>query len=145
MTPREQVAEFHQAFAAHFTPFELFIVYARLVAEESSELTEAIVSGNRHSIAQELADLKYVALGLERAVEALAVEQGIDLNVAITAVHAANMSKRQLDGSVLYREDGKVEKPPEWVSPNMSEAVLGKRPSYTPPDMTTALVGKRLR
>lgn len=125
MTPREQVAEFHQAFAMHLTPFELFIVYARLVAEESSELAEALVSGNRHSIAQELADLKYVALGLERAVEALAVEQGIDLNVAITAVHAANMSKRQLDGSVLYREDGKVMKSENWIPPDMTTALAG--------------------
>jgi predicted HAD superfamily Cof-like phosphohydrolase len=124
VTPREQVAEFHQAFAAHLSSFQLFLVYVRLVTEESDELVDALTDGSRPAIAQELADLKYVALGLERAVEALASEQGIDLDAAITAVHAANMSKRQPDGSVLYREDGKVMKSQNYRPPDMTEALI---------------------
>lgn len=69
----------------------------------------------------------YVTIGLEAAARELATELGIDLDAAITAVHVANMSKRHPDGTVLYRQDGKVL----------------KDPNYRPPDMTAALAGIR--
>ena len=78
--------------------------------EEHAELIEALAGGNRSSIAQELADVVYVAYGT-------ALAYGIDLDAAVAEVHRANMSKsgRRADGKVL------------------------KGPDYRPPDMAVAL------
>lgn len=119
--------EFNRAFAAHLSPDGLISVRADLVREEAAEVIEALATGDRGEVAHELADLVYVTIGLEAAARELAGDLGIDLNAAITAVHEANMSKRYPDGTVLYRQDGKVLKGPNYRPPDMSAALAGAR------------------
>lgn len=49
---------------------------------------------------------------------------GIDLNKCFTEVHRSNMSKLGEDGKVIYREDGKVLKGPNFTPPDLKK-VLG--------------------
>lgn len=49
----------------------------------------------------------------------------IPLNAAFAEVHRSNMSKLMPDGSVLYREDHKILKGPNYVPPDIA-AVLAK-------------------
>lgn len=48
----------------------------------------------------------------------------IPLNAVFAEVHRANMSKLMPDGSVLYREDRKILKGPNYTPPNIA-AILG--------------------
>jgi predicted HAD superfamily Cof-like phosphohydrolase len=64
-------------------------------------------------LAREMADLCYVVFGT-------AWVCNIDLDAAFKEVHRANMSK--MDAG-LRREDGKIIKPPGFVSPDMRKAV----------------------
>jgi predicted HAD superfamily Cof-like phosphohydrolase len=86
----------------------------RLLEEEVVELAEAVRAGELPHIAQELADVVYVAYGT-------AVAYGLDLDAVLAEVHRANMSKLDADGRPLLRADGKVIKsdlyrPPEVAS-----------------------------
>lgn len=65
-------------------------------------------------IADALADLAYFNYGS-------AVEYGIDLDYVLKEVHASNLSKLDENGNVLYREDGKVLKGPNFFKPNISK------------------------
>jgi predicted HAD superfamily Cof-like phosphohydrolase len=58
-----------------------------------------------------------------RCLYGVAIAQGIDLDVAIAEVHAANMSKLDADGLPVVRGDGKVLKSDRYVAPNMSVAL----------------------
>lgn len=89
---------------------------AKLHHEENRELCEALDAGDRVSIAQELADVVYVAYGT-------AFSEGIDLDAVLREIHRANMSKRGPDGNFVLREDGKVLKGP-WYDPPDIAAVL---------------------
>ena len=44
---------------------------------------------------------------------------GLPFDEAFAEVHRSNMAKRAPDGTVHYREDGKVLKPPGWTPPNI--------------------------
>lgn len=73
-------------------------------------------------------DLATVAVKLPRVFDRIygvAEGEGVDLDVAITAVHIANMSKLGSDGKPIYRLDGKVMKGPNFVPPDLSVAVVG--------------------
>ncbi|OKL50048.1 GNAT family N-acetyltransferase [Boudabousia marimammalium] len=81
-------------------------------ALESDDGTRDIVE-----IADALADIVYVVYGA-------ALELGIDLPAVLSQVQASNMSKLMPDGSVKYREDGKVLKGPDFFGPEIAK-VLG--------------------
>lgn len=87
----------------------------RLIAEESDELADAFDAGDLPGIADGIADLIYVLLGL-------AVSYGIDMRPVWDEVHAANMRK---EGGAT-RRDGKILKPEGWVHPDI-EALLAKQ------------------
>ena len=89
-------------------------VRTRLTQEENDELVEALEEGDRLKIARELADVVYVAYGTAHV-------YGIDLDRAVEIVHRSNMTK--FDGAT-FREDGKILKGPNFVPPDLSEAVL---------------------
>lgn len=59
-------------------------------------------------LAKELSDLLYVVYGTAAA-------YGIPIDDVYRKVHENNMSKLQPDGTVKYREDGKVLKPDTYV------------------------------
>jgi predicted HAD superfamily Cof-like phosphohydrolase len=88
------------------------------ITEEYKEVTDTLWSDDLAHIAQELADLVYVAYGT-------AIALGINLDAAITAVHQANMAKLDSAGRPIYRADGKVIKPAGWTPPDMTAAVSG--------------------
>lgn len=88
----------------------------RMILEESQEAIDAVASGGLPEIAQELSDLVIVAYGMAQL-------HGIDLDRALDAVHASNMSKLGDDGQPLYRDDGKVLKGPNYQPPDMAAVI----------------------
>lgn len=80
-----------------------------LIAEEVTELTEAVINNDLVETADALADLLYVTYGY-------AITLGIDIDAVFAAVHASNMAKAP-GGVVTRREDGKVLKPDGWEPP----------------------------
>lgn len=94
---------------------------ARLIREEAEEAAEAIEARGMSSphgptveemaaIAQELADLVYVAYGA-------ALTYGIDLDRAVAAVHRSNLTKTTADAT------GKVRKGDHYLPPDMTAAL----------------------
>jgi predicted HAD superfamily Cof-like phosphohydrolase len=116
----QQVAEFHKAFdipildSPQVPNQDRVKLRARLVAEESQEVIEAMESRNLQHIAKEMTDLMIVLHGA-------ALEFGLQhvMDQVMDEVHRSNMSKLGADGKPVYRADGKVLK-----GPNYSEADL---------------------
>lgn len=48
---------------------------------------------------------------------------GLPFDEAFEEVHRSNMAKRSPDGTVHYREDGKVLKPPGWTPPDLRSII----------------------
>jgi len=120
-TAAAMVREFHVAFDLPINDATRTLnkLRADLIREEAEETAEAVESGDLEHMAKELADLAYVVYGA-------ALTLGIDLDVAIAAVHASNMSKL-VDGRPVMRPDGKVLKGPNYAPPDMRAAVRALR------------------
>ena len=80
------------------------------------EVNEASVPENADNLLKELADVIYVTYGYAAAF-------GWDLDEALRRVHASNMSKLGDDGQPIYRDDGKVQKGPNYQKPDLSDLV----------------------
>ncbi len=93
-----------------------------LITEEFKEFLEAEATLYRSSPSchadclKELADLVYVCYQF-------AANMGWDLDEAMYRVHQSNMSKLDIDGNPIYREDGKVLKGPYYKPPNLEDLV----------------------
>jgi NTP pyrophosphatase (non-canonical NTP hydrolase) len=91
----------------------------KLITEEYQEVLTAldyyVDTEDAKPLAKELADLVYVCFGTT-------LKPGIDLDAAFRIVHESNMSKI-IDGKVLTRPDGKVMKPDNYKTPDVSPAV----------------------
>lgn len=89
------------------------IFFDRSIAAHEPAATEA-----RKALARELADVVYIAYGTAFAFD-------IDLDAALREIHRAAMSKivRPNGEPPVFRADGKVLKPPEFVPPDMTKAV----------------------
>jgi predicted HAD superfamily Cof-like phosphohydrolase len=125
----EMVLEFHEVFgcAVNNTSRTTNQLRADLIREEAREVAEAaeraarsLEAGDLGQMARELADLTYVTYGA-------CITVGIDLDRAVAAVHAANLSKLGPDGKPIMRPDGKVLKGPGYRPPDMSAALQGAR------------------
>lgn len=83
--------------------------------EEHEELEKELtrIPIDRAKLARELADVVYIAYGT-------ALTYGIDLDVAVTEVHRANMTKMEAG---VRRADGKIIKHPEYKAPDMTKAI----------------------
>lgn len=93
---------------------------AVLIDEEFNEWTMASLDSEtrftEHEL-KELADLIYVAYGYANAL-------GWDLDEAVWRVHKNNMDRMyQDDGTIQYREDGKVIKNPNTPKVNLKDLV----------------------
>jgi len=96
----------------HFeSPEEFYALYRELITEELKEL-DAATTPEEHLDA--IIDLLYVTIGAGNAL-------GYDLQGAWDAVHTANMAKAGPDGKAIFREDGKVLKPSDWVPPVLTK------------------------
>jgi predicted HAD superfamily Cof-like phosphohydrolase len=89
----------------------------KLLKEEFIEYMDGESSNELIEVADALADIIYIACGT-------AVSYGIPLDEIFEEVHASNMAKL-VDGKVIRREDGKIQKPEGWQPPNIS-AILQK-------------------
>jgi len=83
----------------------------KLLAEEYSEYIVAEYKNDFVEVADALADIIYIVCGT-------AVSYGIPLDDIFEEVHASNMAKL-VDGKVLRRADGKIQKPEGWEPPNI--------------------------
>lgn len=122
----DAVAEFHRAYGGPQT----IALRDALHAEEAEELEDALDELAKspdcpdalESVARELADVVYVAYGT-------AYMLGIDLDVALTLVHRANMAKlsdcHTGRGKPRLRSNGKVLKPVDWRPPDLRDAISG--------------------
>lgn len=121
-TPVDMVREFHTTYDLPIAdkpghPSTDRIKLRRdLISEEYWEYDEGVNKEDLLNIAKELADIIYVVYGA-------ALEYGIPLDEVVAAVHESNMSKLDVDGSVIRREDGKVLKGPNYKEPDI-ESIL---------------------
>lgn len=86
---------------------------ARLLAEETQETVAALAKRDLVGVADGLADVIYIALGI-------AVRCGMDLQPIFEAVHWSNMAKK--GGG--FRDDGKIMKPEGWQPPDIKGELL---------------------
>jgi predicted HAD superfamily Cof-like phosphohydrolase len=116
------LAEFHEAFGQPFGRPDLGNAELRrkLHVEEHEELIEALVDGDLVAIAQELADVVYVAYGTAHTL-------GIPLNAVVAEVHRANMSKFDESGRPILRQDGKVLKSDRFVPADVAGVLWRER------------------
>lgn len=91
------------------------ILRYKLIKEELGELMDAQTDQDLVEIADALGDLLYVVYGA-------ALGYGIDLEPVMEEIHFSNMSKFP----VTTREDGKVQKGPNYVPPDL-DTVLSKQ------------------
>ena len=87
------------------------------------EVNEASAPENAENLLKELADVIYVTYGYAAAF-------GWDLDEALRRVHASNMSKLGDDGQPIYRDDGKVQKGPNYQKPDLSDLVWGNNEQF---------------
>jgi len=108
----QDVLDFHKKFdqyvgdLPHWPPFDVLRMRIRLVNEEWGEFNTAIAGEDITQIADAVADLMYVLIGMMNAM-------GVDMRPIWIAVQRANMAKEG-GGS---REDGKILKPEGWMEP----------------------------
>ena len=145
----DMVAEFHRTFKVpvkrepSVTAFFAYGPLRRdLIMEEAHEFAQSIRDNNFEDAADALADLLYVTYGA-------ALTFGLDLDAIVEEVHRSNMTKvwesaREVEeaildpdhpavryegdiysGYVVYREDGKVLKPPTFEPPNLGRFIDG--------------------
>jgi predicted HAD superfamily Cof-like phosphohydrolase len=122
-TPLAIVREFHERFGVpvlnspQLPDLDRALLRYQLITEEYEEFRDASATRNLIEIADSLADMVYVIYGT-------ALEYGIDLDRVLDEVHRSNMSKVWEDGTVHYRVDGKVLKPPTYSRADIA-GVLG--------------------
>jgi predicted HAD superfamily Cof-like phosphohydrolase len=118
------VKDFHQAFGQRvgenpeLPSKEERELRRKLLAEEYTEYVVAEYHNDIVEIADALADIIYIAAGT-------AVSYGIPLDRIFTEVHRSNMAKL-VDGKVIRRSDGKVQKPDGWTPPDIKNILATK-------------------
>ncbi|MGH3867482.1 MAG: hypothetical protein ACRDQ4_15345 [Pseudonocardiaceae bacterium] len=113
------VAEFHATFdlPKRATPSieisdSLAKLRVTLLEEECGEFASATEARDLVAIADALADVVYIAYGT-------AITYGIDLDLVLSEVHRANMSKLDDNGKPIKRADGKVLKSERYTPPDV--------------------------
>ena len=91
-----------------------------LMKEENEEYLEAVSNNDLVEIADALGDMMYILCGT-------IVEHGLQdkIEAVFDEIQRSNMSKLDIDGNPIYREDGKVMKGPNYFKPDFSK-ILGK-------------------
>ena len=118
------VKEFHQAFGQRIgeepelPSKEERELRKKLLAEEYTEYVVAEYKDDLIEIADALADIIYIACGT-------AVSYGIPLDRLFAEVHRSNMAKL-VDGKVIRRSDGKVQKPDGWTPPDVKNILYSE-------------------
>jgi len=103
-----------------FIKQKLWNMQINLIEEESAEFMKAADEVfadpendiRREEMLKELCDLVFVCYQFAAAFN-------LDLDEALRRVFESNMSKLDEDGNVIYREDGKVLKGPNYKAPSL--------------------------
>ena len=94
-----------------------YIMYLKLIQEETAELAEAIKANDAVEQLDALIDILVVTIG---AIHSM----GADAEGAWKEVMSTNFAKIDKEtGKVRKREDGKVMKPIGWTAPNLAPFV----------------------
>jgi predicted HAD superfamily Cof-like phosphohydrolase len=128
------VRDFHHAFDVRkpsaLTVEDVIRARNKLQGEETIETIEAsfellrakspeeLLAAKAHLL-KELADTLYVTFGYADLLN-------LPLDEAFVEVHLNNMSKRQPDGSVKRRADGKILKPDDYKEVDLRPLILGR-------------------
>lgn len=91
-------------------------LYMRLVQEEFDETLDAYTKGDTIELADGIADMVWVLMGLASSV-------GVPFDAVWDEVKASNMSK-VVDGKLMKREDGKVMKPEGYFRPDLNAVMF---------------------
>lgn len=94
-----------------------FALYVDLIAEETTELTDAVAANDQVEVLDALIDILVVTIGALHSM-------GADAEGAWKEVMATNFAKVDKEtGLVRKREDGKILKPTGWVAPVLAPFV----------------------
>ena len=130
MTRLEEARRFREVFGQEmldnishygFIKKKLWDMQTDLIEEEAAEFLEAADEvfadpendDRRSELLKELSDLVFVCYQFAAAFN-------LDLDEALRLVFESNMSKLDEQGNVIYREDGKVLKGPNYQPPNLN-------------------------
>lgn len=121
----EAVAEFHTSFGLGVSQ-EMKADLGKsknelrfnLMKEENEEYLEAVQNNDLTETADALGDMLYILCGT-------ILEHGLQHKIeeVFEEIQRSNMSKLDLNGKPIYREDGKVMKGPNYFKPNF-EVIL---------------------
>lgn len=91
-----------------------------LMKEENEEYLEAVQNNDIIEIADALGDMLYILCGT-------IIEHGLQHKIedVFNEIQRSNMSKLDVNGKPIYREDGKVLKGPNYFKPDFTK-ILGK-------------------
>lgn len=114
--PFKDVNDFQEA--CDQTPsIDNYAMYLDLITEETGELKDAIIAGDRVEQLDALVDILVVTIGAIRAA-------GWDGEAAWNEVMKTNFAKVDpTTGKVIKRADGKVLKPEGWTAPELAQFV----------------------
>jgi predicted HAD superfamily Cof-like phosphohydrolase len=121
----EAVKEFHQTFRIGFNEQPIASLGEgksrlryNLMKEENEEYLQAVQDNDLTEIADALGDMLYILCGT-------IIEHGLQdkIEAIFAEIQRSNMSKLDVNGTPIYREDGKVIKGPNYSKPNF-EAIL---------------------
>jgi predicted HAD superfamily Cof-like phosphohydrolase len=122
----QYVEEFHDAFGLPVRneptadlPEKEILLRFNLMKEENEEYLEAARRGDVVEIADALGDMLYILCGTINA-------HGMQHKIAdvFEEIQRSNMSKLDVNGKPIYREDGKVMKSDRYFRPDIA-AILG--------------------
>ena len=115
------VQDFHRAFkipVRHEPSSELpeqeYTLRYKLMKEENEEYLEAVKNGDIVEIADAIGDMLYILCGTINA-------HGLQEKMApvFEEIQRSNMSKLDVNGNPIYREDGKVLKSDQYFKPDI--------------------------
>tara|TARA_R110000868_G_scaffold132461_2_gene343552 strand:- start:319 stop:675 length:357 start_codon:yes stop_codon:yes gene_type:complete len=114
--PFKDVNDFQEA--CDQTPsIDNYAMYLDLITEETGELKDAIIAGDRVEQLDALVDILVVTIGAIRAA-------GWNGEAAWNEVMKTNFAKVDpTTGKVIKRADGKVLKPEGWTAPELAQFV----------------------
>ena len=121
------VKKFHEAFKIGYlnSPkadlgIEKNTLRYNLMKEENDEYFEAANNGDMIEVADALGDMLYILCGT-------ILEHGMEHKIeeVFEEIQRSNMSKLSQDGTLIYRQDGKVLKGPNYFKPNIA-GILNK-------------------
>jgi predicted HAD superfamily Cof-like phosphohydrolase len=117
----EAVEQFHTAFGIEnnyeqttaLSKSEILLRH-RLMAEENEEYLEAAMNGDIVEVADALGDQLYILCGT-------ILKHGLQHKIAevFQEIQRSNMSKLDVDGNAIYREDGKIMKSELYFRPDI--------------------------